>query len=119
MTAAVFGWGRLERTEGEARALAFSCLVVANLGLILANRSWRRPFAGSMRHHNSPLWWIVGGAGALLGAVLAVPWLRDLFGFPHLNAADLLAALAAGAGSVLWIPLVRGILARRPSPAPA
>ena len=119
MTAAVFGWAMLERTEGEARALAFSCLVVANLGLILANRSRRRPFAESMRHRNSPLWLIVGGAGALLGAVLAVPWLRDLFGFPNLSATDLLAALAAGASSVLWIPLVRGILAKRPSPAPA
>jgi Ca2+-transporting ATPase len=117
MTTAVFRWALLERTPGEARALAFSCLVVANLGLILTNRSRRRPFAESMRHRNAPLWGIVGGAGALLGAVLAVPWLRGLFGFPRLNPFDLFLTFVAGIGSVLWLPVVRGFLAgRRPAP---
>ena len=119
MTAALFGWGLRDRTEPEARALAFSCLVIANLGLILTNRSRRQAFATSMRRHNSPLWWIVGGAAALLGAALVVPFLRDLFGFPRLSPVDLLTAAAVGALSVLWIPLVRTIFPDRRSPAPA
>ncbi len=88
--------------EGEARALAFTTLVVANLGLILANRSWSRTFLDTMRNHNPALWWVTGGALSFLALVLSLPVLRDLFHFARLHAVDVALCLAAGAASVLW-----------------
>ena len=65
--------------EAEARALTFTTLIVANLGLILTNRSWTRTILATMKSPNAALWWVVGGAAAFLGLVLYVPALRGLF----------------------------------------
>jgi Ca2+-transporting ATPase len=94
----------LYRGQGEldARALSFTTLIVANLGLILANRSWSRTILASFRTPNPFLWWVVGGAVVFLGCVLYVPFLRDLFRFSTLHPDDLLLCLASGAVSVLW-----------------
>ncbi|NYT01390.1 MAG: cation-translocating P-type ATPase [Methanosarcinales archaeon] len=86
----------------EARALAFTTLVVANLGLILTNRSWSRTIPQTLRTPNPALWWIVGGTLALLGLVLYSPFLRDLFHFQRLHGPDLAICLGAGALSILW-----------------
>jgi Ca2+-transporting ATPase len=100
---AVFGFA-LIRGEGErdARALAFTTLLVANLALILANRSWSRTILESFGRRNAALWWVVGGAAVFFATVLAVPALRDLFMFAPLHAGDIALCLGAGALSVLW-----------------
>src|SRR5262249_17399975 len=94
----------LSRGRGveDSRALTFTTLVVANLGLILANRSWSRPALAGPRAPNPALWWVAGGAVALLACVLYVPFLRGLFRFSTLHPDDLLLCLAAGVASVLW-----------------
>ncbi|MBI3780631.1 MAG: cation transporting ATPase C-terminal domain-containing protein, partial [candidate division NC10 bacterium] len=48
------------------------------------------------------LWWVLGGALAFLALVLYVPFLRALFRFAPLGAADLALCLAAGAASIMW-----------------
>ncbi len=85
----------LYRGQGEAvaRALTFTTLVIASLGLILANRSRTRPLLALLRRPNRALWWIFGGTLALLGLVLYVPSLRELFYFGVLHAGDLFIAL--------------------------
>lgn len=57
----VFAWSYY-RGEGElyARALGFTTLVVANLGLILANRSWSPTIVSMLRGPNPALWWMSG-----------------------------------------------------------
>ncbi|MDQ5858164.1 MAG: cation-translocating P-type ATPase, partial [Acidobacteriota bacterium] len=45
----------------DARALAFTTLIVANLALILTNRSWSRTIIQSLRTKNSALAWVLGG----------------------------------------------------------
>jgi P-type Ca2+ transporter type 2C len=94
----------LSRGQGaeEARALCFTTLIVANLGLILTNRSWSRTILGTLFAPNPALWWVVGGAVATLGLVLYVPFLRALFRFAPLHALDLAISLAAGSVSILW-----------------
>jgi Ca2+-transporting ATPase len=92
-------WGH---DELDSRALAFTTLIVANLGLILANRSWTRTILATLRTPNPALWWVVGGAVAFLGLVLYVPFLTALFKFDRLHADDLLVCLASGVASVLW-----------------
>ncbi len=89
-------------TEPDARALTFTTLVVANLALILANRSWSRTIFRTLRSPNTALWWVFGGAVVFLGLVLYVPFLQDLFHFSRLHWIDLVVCLAAGITSILW-----------------
>jgi len=99
--------GRLGETENHARALTFTTLVVANLGLILTNRSWSETIPGTLGRPNKALWWVLGGAAAFLGVALYVPWLRDLFRFESLEATDLAICLGAGILSILWFEGVK------------
>ena len=100
---AVFGIA-LSRGQGEleARALTFTTLIIANLGLILTNRSWSRTILSTLRSPNAALWWVLGGAAVFLGLVLYLPVLRSLFRFSILHPIDLAICLAAGVVSILW-----------------
>lgn len=95
--------------EQEARALAFTTLIIANLGLILTNRSWSRTMLGTLQSRNAALWWVVGGALVFLGMVLYVPFLRELFRFSTLHFEDLALCLTAGAISIIWFELFKVI----------
>lgn len=88
--------------EDDARALSFTTLIIANLGLILTNRSWSRSILQTLRSPNTALWWVVGGALFFLGTVLYVPFLRTLFHFDMLHPFDLVICLAGGIVSILW-----------------
>jgi Ca2+-transporting ATPase len=98
--------------EQQARALAFTTLIVANLALILSNRSWSRTILGTLRSANAALWWVLGGAVFFMGLVLYVPFLRNLFGFGMLHATDLGICLIAGVFSILWFEVFK-LLSRR------
>ncbi|MFH1061015.1 MAG: cation-translocating P-type ATPase [Pseudomonadota bacterium] len=91
----------------EARALAFTSLVFANLGLILANRSWDATILAGLRRPNPALWWVVAGAAAMLGLVLFLPGLRDLFHFYVLHPHDLLICLGAALASIAWFEVYK------------
>lgn len=88
--------------EQEARALSFTTLIIANLGLIMTNRSWSRTILSTLSTPNAAFWWVMGGALIVLGLVIYVPFLRELFLFSTLHAIDLLICLVAGAVSILW-----------------
>jgi Ca2+-transporting ATPase len=102
--------------ELEARGLSFTTLIVANLALIFANRSWTHTFAESLRTPNRALWGITAGALVLLGLALYVPALRSLFRMSFLHGDDLLLCLGAGLVSVGWFELLK-IFRRRPRAA--
>ena len=107
------------QSEGEARALAYTTLIIANLGLILTNRSWTRTVWQTLRTPNTALWWVLGGASIFLGLVLYVPFLRGLFQFDYVAPLNLLLCLAAGIFSVLWFEVFKIVLARRSERAPS
>jgi Ca2+-transporting ATPase len=110
---AVFGFalhGGL--AEGAARALAFTTLVVANLALIFANRSWDETILGSLRRPNRALWWVSGAAAAGLALVLLVPGLRGLFQFAPPDGTHLAIAAAAGVISIGWFELFKRLRRR-------
>ncbi len=71
--------------EGEARMISFTCMVIANLGLIFTNRSWVHSILATLRIPNKALWWISGFAIGFLALVLTVPFLRELFQFAPLH----------------------------------
>jgi P-type Ca2+ transporter type 2C len=93
-------WGWLN--SSDATALSFTTLVVANLGLIFANRSWTRTIWATLRTPNAALWWVIGGTIFFLGLALYVPFLRDIFHFSKLHLNDLALCLAGGFASVIW-----------------
>jgi len=91
----------------EARSLMFATLIVANLCLILINRSWSLPAWAMLRVPNASIWWVISGAIVMLGLVLYVPALRSIFRFTALHLNDLLIALAAGILSTVWFEAVK------------
>jgi P-type Ca2+ transporter type 2C len=103
MLLAVFGVC-LSRGQGEleARTLAFTTLIIANLGLMMTNRSWSSTFGTILRAPNAALWWVAGGAVVFLGLVLNVPFLREIFRFSVLHPIDLIICLSAGVVSMIW-----------------
>jgi Ca2+-transporting ATPase len=93
--------------ELEARALTFTTLIIANLGLIMTNRSWSRTILRTLHSPNKALWWVLGGAAIFLGLVLYVPFLRNLFRFSTLHFIDLSICLAAGLVSIMWFEALK------------
>ncbi len=91
-----------DQGERDARTLTFTTLIIANLGLILANRSWSRTILATLRTPNRALWWVVSGSLLFLGLVLFVPFLRDLFKFAEVHLVDVGACIAGGLVSILW-----------------
>ena len=105
---AVFAIAHLRgEPETNTRALTFTTFIIANLALILANRSWTRLIVATLRSPNPALWWVIGGALAVLALVLYVPFARDLFRFSRLHKMDLVICSIAGVFSVLWFEALK------------
>jgi Ca2+-transporting ATPase len=82
----------------EARAAAFMSLVLANFGLVLANRSLRGSLLASLRRRNPLFWQIVLATTGLLALVMAFEPARRVFRFALPDAGSLgLAVAVAGA----------------------
>jgi P-type Ca2+ transporter type 2C len=92
-------WGS---DELDARAIAFTTLMISNLSMILVNRSWTRTAWEVLKTPNLALWWVIGGGILFLGIVLYTPLLRQLFRFSFLHPEDLAISLVFGVFSVLW-----------------
>ena len=73
----------LYRGQGEvdARALTFTALVIANVTLIITNRSWSRNTLAILRTPNPAMWWVIGSALVFLALVLYVPFLQAFVPF--------------------------------------
>jgi Ca2+-transporting ATPase len=99
--------------EIEARALTFTTLTVANISLILTNRSWSRTILATLRSPNGALRWVLGGTLVLLGLVLYIPFLRQVFHFATLHLNDLLICLFVGVFSILWFEGLKIIQQRK------
>jgi Ca2+-transporting ATPase len=97
----------LHRGGPEARALAYTTLIVANLGLILTNRSRTRTILATLRTPNAALWWVLGGATLFLSLVLAVPALRKIFQFAPLHPPDIVLCLAAGLLAIIGFEVAK------------
>jgi P-type Ca2+ transporter type 2C len=94
----------LARGQGEldARALTFTTLILANLGLILSEGSTARLNLKIRPSPNPALWWVLGGGLFFLAIVLYVPLLRQLFSFSFLHPIDLAICLFGGVMSLIW-----------------
>jgi Ca2+-transporting ATPase len=93
--------------EEDVRVLTFVTLIIADLGLILANRTVSGSTLGALRTRNPALWIVVGGAAALLVVVVGTPALRNLFSFGVLHGDDLAVVVIASVVVLLWLDGVR------------
>jgi len=98
MFAVVYGIGH---NELEARAVSFTTLVVADLGLIFSNRAWGHSLFRRHQHRNPALWWVTGGTILFLVSALMTPFLRELFRFAQLDLLDLVLGFGAGFASFI------------------
>lgn len=113
---AIFGVA-LHRGQGEAdaRALTFTTLVMANVALIVTNRSWSRTILAILRTPNPAMWWVVGSAFVFLALVLYVPFLKALFHFSTLHPNDIAFCAGATAVSIAWSETLKAFQRRRRS----
>jgi P-type Ca2+ transporter type 2C len=99
----------LYRGQGEldARALTFTTLILANLGLILSESSSSYLSFKIFKSSNNSLWWVLGGGLVFLVIVLYAPLLRNLFSFSFLHPIDLAICGGGGLVSLLWFELLK------------
>jgi Ca2+-transporting ATPase len=95
--------------QNECRTLAFITIVVANLALICANRSWTESSLVTLRHPNKAFWWVTGGTAFFLLAVITLPVFQGIFKFSSLTPTDIFVAVVAGILSVVWFDVYKSI----------
>jgi Ca2+-transporting ATPase len=99
-------------SDDMARALTFTVLVLSNLCLIHANRSWRLGGWLGGDTSNRQFGWIAFATVILLGLVLGVPAISRLFHFVPPSPIMLFAGLGAAIVSLLWFEAVKWALGR-------
>jgi Ca2+-transporting ATPase len=107
-TSAIFliAWMR-GMPEEEVRSLAFVALVVGNVAMILAGRSFSTSVVHALSRPNPVLWTVLGVDAALLTAILSWPSLRELFRFGPLHSDDLLLCLGVGFATLLVLEFLK------------
>lgn len=93
--------------EAGARTLTFTTIVIANLCLILTNRSWSETIATTLRTPNRAMALVFAGTIGSLLIVLFVPALRDLFRFGSVPLLELVLCAVAGAVSIAWFEVYK------------
>ncbi|OQB38731.1 MAG: hypothetical protein BWY05_00330 [Euryarchaeota archaeon ADurb.Bin165] len=89
-------------SEDEVRTMTFTTIVLANLLLILTNRSWSETIISTIRTPNKAMRWVFVGTISSLLLILSLPALRDLFRFDSLPAGGIIIVTLAAVVSVLW-----------------
>jgi Ca2+-transporting ATPase len=108
MVFAVYYFGlRMNYSEMEVRALAFTTLIASNIAVILSNRSWTRNIFQIIVTPNKTVKYVVGGAAFFLILVLNVPFLLKLFQFEKISLIESLACVALGFSSIIWFEMYK------------
>jgi Ca2+-transporting ATPase len=105
-------WARGAMSEPAARGFAFAVLLVANVMLIVSNRSQSRDVLGALAVRNPMQWVVAGSALAVIVVTLYWPWAAGGMHFAPLPARDLAIALGLGLASGLWFDGVRRLRGR-------
>ncbi len=99
--------------ETEVRTLTFTTIVIANLCLILTNRSWSETIVRTLRSKNRAMAWVFAGTIFSLILVLSIPVLQDLFRFGPVSFGDIITCAFAGVMSVIWFECYKYWVSRR------
>jgi Ca2+-transporting ATPase len=94
-------------TEKSVRTLTFVTLIVANIAVILSNRSWTSGFFKILSTQNKAVTWIFTGAIIFLILILNIPFLLNLFQFEKIGFLELLVCTVAGFSTVIWFEIYK------------
>jgi Ca2+-transporting ATPase len=94
-------------TPSAARSVAFTCVVIGNLALIVSSRSTGMHLGRLLRIRNRAQTWIIAGTVSALAAVLSVPGLQQMFHFEPVHTGDLALAALAGCAAIVWFELMK------------
>lgn len=89
--------------QDEMRSLVFTTLVMVNLALIFANRSFSASPLSALTRPNPLLWRGLGAVLLVLGVVVFWPVTRGSFGLGPLHAVDAWTAFGTGAATLILI----------------
>ncbi|MBP7515280.1 MAG: cation transporting ATPase C-terminal domain-containing protein, partial [Flavobacteriales bacterium] len=121
ITLGTLGTYQLAVHQGHAeqlvRAMVFSTLVIANIGLTLVNRSFTASVFSAFTGHNTLLLAMLLLTIGLLAALLYVPLFRDFFHMASPSFPQLGIAAAIGLGSVWWFEGYKWAKRRKSIPA--
>jgi Ca2+-transporting ATPase len=110
---AVYGGVRASgRPDELARAMTFTVLVLSNLALIFANRTWGVTAWRRVADASNAFRWIALATLLLLAVVLGIAPVRRLFAFAAPEPALLLIAAGCGALGLAWFEGVKWALRR-------
>jgi Ca2+-transporting ATPase len=98
--------------EDYTRTLMFASLVVANIGLIMSNRTWSQNVISSLRTKNTAFWGVCVFASTFLLSVIYVPFLRDLFHFDVLSLGQIGICAVVGVGCVTLFEILKAALVK-------
>jgi len=99
--------------ENQARAIAFTTLVVANLSLVLTDRSRTRTIWETAKTPNKALISVSLVAFTCLALALYVPFLAGIFKFGMLHPVDIILCISAGIVSIIWFEIMKLINKRK------
>ncbi|MCX6720666.1 MAG: HAD-IC family P-type ATPase [Candidatus Staskawiczbacteria bacterium] len=95
------------KSETEARAFAFTALVISNLLLIIVNLSWSKNIHKILLSANKILYIVIVGALICLSLVLYVPFFTDLFHLASLGLKDYATITIMSFISLLWFEILK------------
>ncbi|HEY7990040.1 MAG TPA: cation-translocating P-type ATPase [Stellaceae bacterium] len=99
--------------EPDWRAFVFTTLVLANIGLMLVNRSARSSLADAVLRPNRALWLLVATVLGVLAVTLYWPPAQALLHFGPLHLDDIAVSLAGGLGLVVLLQIGKRSIAAR------
>lgn len=97
----------------QVRAMTFTTLIVANIAIILTNRSWTETIFKILLTPNKALLWVVGGAIFFLILILNIPFFLNLFQFQQLSLLHAAICCLAGFSSIIWFEIYKWLKHKR------
>lgn len=96
-------------SENAVRTLTFVTLIVANIAVILSNRSWTSGIFKIIITPNKTVKWVVGGAIIFLILILNIPFLLKLFQFEKISIPEMAFCTLAGFSTIIWFEIYKKV----------
>lgn len=104
----IFGVGlKLDYAEKEVRTMTFITLIIANIAIILTNRSWTNNIFKIIATPNNTVIWVVGGAIIFLTLILNFSFFIELFQFEKLQLIHIIICSLAGLSTIIWFEIYK------------
>jgi Ca2+-transporting ATPase len=93
--------------ENDARAFVFTTLIISNIVLIFMSRGSKTSLLKKLTSKpNKVVQYIILASLVMLGGVLYIEGLREVFNFSYLHPVDLIICITIGIVSVIWTELL-------------